>query len=246
MNATCYKCGNPAIRYACNRKSGVLCTKCRSEYASTRYSRQKEKIIERADRWNRVNAKRRNEGERARYARDKAASISAYGGKCKLCGESHQIFLVIDHVDDNGAADRLIWKNKVADIHKWLKLNDYPQSYQLLCGSCNLKKERLRRRALSSSNQRTEAKRLLVIAAYGGVCRCCGENDVDKLVIDHINGGGSKEKKGYPSRNIYLFLAGRPVNNDKFRVLCQSCNQAIASCGSCPHTSIRALAWSAP
>lgn len=242
MNATCYKCRQPAIRYPCNKKAGVLCRKCRSEYSARRYSVNRCKIIERADEWNRVNSDRRNKGEHARYLRNKIASVAAYGGRCGSCGEDEVAFLVIDHINDDGADDRREWKSKASDIHKWLKRNSYPDGYQILCGNCNLKKERVRRRKQESKTKNSEyarktreAARLEVLERYGPTCRCCGEIDADKLVIDHVNGGGSHEKQRYPARNIYLYLVCRQVDHSRYQVLCQNCNQAKASFGICPH-----------
>lgn len=56
---------------------------------------------------------------------------------------------------------------------------------------------------------------------------------MDKLVIDHVNGGGSQAKRNYPSRNVYYFLDGKPADA-QFQILCQNCNQAKASLGVCP------------
>src|ERR1700676_1312209 len=43
-----------------------------------------------------------------------------------------------------------------------------------------------------------------VIAAYGGVCYCCGEAELDFLALDHANRDGKKD--GKRGRNWYLKL----------------------------------------
>jgi hypothetical protein len=82
--------------------------------------------------------------------------------------------------------------------------------------------------------------RLEVIAAYGGVCSCCGEANPGFLSIDHINGGGAAHRKslsmttaGYPMYS-WLKTHGWP---EGFRVLCYNCNlgRAFHGDGTCPH-----------
>jgi hypothetical protein len=68
------------------------------------------------------------------------------------------------------------------------------------------------------------------LSAYGGVkCAVCGYNkDYRALDLDHINGGGNKERiktginGGIKFYNI-LRKQGFP-DKDKYRVLCRNCN----------------------
>jgi len=205
-----------------------LCSKCH-------YQANKEKIKERTTKWKKKNWDRFNEMARKRHASRKLASIQAYGGKCK-CGIEQIEFLTIDHISDNGAEEKQ--ERKTVNIHIWLKRRNYPPGYQVLCGSCNLKKEIERRRRIGSKTwERNQRAKIEVLNMYGPKCVCCSETDPDKLTIDHIDGGGSKEKQSYPSRNVYLFLRGKDPDRSKFQVLCQNCNQAKASFGRCPHIS---------
>lgn len=56
-----------------------------------------------------------------------------YGGECK-CGCNQYRFLTIDHINNDGASHR----RKIGfDIYNWLKSNNYPKEYQLLCYNCN-------------------------------------------------------------------------------------------------------------
>lgn len=34
-----------------------------------------------------------------------------------------------------------------------------------------------------------------MLNAYGGLCKCCGESSPDFLSLDHIDGGGNKDRK---------------------------------------------------
>jgi len=68
------------------------------------------------------------------------------------------------------------------------------------------------------------------------ICACCGENEIEFLSIDHINGGGLKERKkiGRSGWSFYLWLKS---NNfpEGYRVLCHNCNQSYGQFGYCPH-----------
>ena len=69
------------------------------------------------------------------------------------------------------------------------------------------------------------------------ICNNCGEQDIDILCIDHINGGGSRVHKK-TGVNIYAWLRKNsfPLG---FRVLCHNCNSALGFYGYCPHSEVR-------
>lgn len=68
--------------------------------------------------------------------------IAAYGGRCSCCGESGPIFLDLDHIHNDGKADRVARGNSQR-LLVWLKQNDWPRDrYQLLCCNCNQGKAR--------------------------------------------------------------------------------------------------------
>jgi hypothetical protein len=84
-----------------------------------------------------------------RRQRLKLAAFNAYGGpKCACCGDVHLEFLTIDHVNGDGAAHRKKlsedrgWKYlrgsmAGAQMYLWLKNNNYPPGFQVLCMNCN-------------------------------------------------------------------------------------------------------------
>lgn len=60
-----------------------------------------------------------------------------YGKECVVCGYDEDIrALTIDHIDEDGAEHR---RNAggTGDIHSWLKVNNYPPNFQVLCRNCN-------------------------------------------------------------------------------------------------------------
>lgn len=77
--------------------------------------------------------------------------------------------------------------------------------------------------------------KLACMTAYGGKCACCGEDRIEFLSIDHMNGGGKKHRKevGYGQR-FYSWLAKNQFP-EGFRVLCFNCNLSLGFHGYCPH-----------
>lgn len=72
----------------------------------------------------------------------RARALQEYGGKCACCGESHQEFLGIDHVRNDGEAHRRELKGYGRAIYQWLLKAGYPKDgrFQLLCHNCNISK----------------------------------------------------------------------------------------------------------
>jgi len=76
--------------------------------------------------------------------------------------------------------------------------------------------------------------RAVCIEHYGGKCDCCGENRVEFLAIDHVNGGGRKHRQSLSSSDITRWI----IKNNfpaGFRILCHNCNQSLGAYGYCPH-----------
>jgi hypothetical protein len=68
-----------------------------------------------------------------------------YGGRCACCGETELAFLAIDHIDGNGAEHRREiaaekgsqWLQAGHNTYRWLRKNNYPEGFQVLCANCN-------------------------------------------------------------------------------------------------------------
>lgn len=58
---------------------------------------------------------------------------------CSCCGEDKIQFLGIDHINGRGNEHRRkIWGKKAAgNIYWWLKKNNFPKGFQVLCHNCN-------------------------------------------------------------------------------------------------------------
>lgn len=99
-----------------------------------------------------------------------------------------------------------------------------------------------------TAKERRQRLKLAAFHAYGGPkCMCCGEDHLEFLSIDHLDGAGAEHRralikeKGWKSKtgnmcghHFYLWLKqqGYPPG---FRVLCMNCNFSIAKFGYCPH-----------
>lgn len=72
---------------------------------------------------------------------------------------------------------------------------------------------------------------------------CCGEKEIEFLAIDHIFGGGNKEKKSlgvYGGIKFYSWLIKMDFP-PRYRILCHNCNNALGFYGYCPHGNVRSV-----
>ena len=91
--------------------------------------------------YNQAHRERAREYMRVRKAKLKVQVFEAYGGAiCACCGETHIEFLSIDHINGKGASHRREIANNNrggSDFYKWLKDNQFPLGYRVLCINCN-------------------------------------------------------------------------------------------------------------
>ena len=85
--------------------------------------------------------------------------------------------------------------------------------------------------------------RLETLRAYGGenpACQCCQESILEFLCIDHIAGGGNKDRqeKGKQGGGVWYSWLKKQGWPKGFRVLCHNCNSALAYYGYCPHQEL--------
>ena len=59
--------------------------------------------------------------------------------ECICCGENEPTFMTIDHINGNG---RKHLESISTHLSAWLKKNNYPSGYQILCINCNMGKYR--------------------------------------------------------------------------------------------------------
>ncbi len=182
---------------------------------------------------------------RARHLGLRIAAINAYGGKCACCGESRYEFLAIDHINGGGNQHRK-GVGCGNTFYYWLKKNNYPNGFRILCHNCNTShgfygfcphsEEYKEEKEPSKFVIEYRKSREDALSAYGAMCACCGETEKRFLCIDHINGGGGKHRKekGVKGR-FYKWLASNSYPKE-FQVLCYNCNLAKGFYGKCPHS----------
>jgi len=64
---------------------------------------------------------------------------------CAHCGETDLRVLQIDHIDGNGNEHRRTIGGSGKVFYRWLKQQEYPKGYQVLCANCNIRKLYLER-----------------------------------------------------------------------------------------------------
>lgn len=149
MKKECPKCKitkeSSAFNKSRDRKDGlqVHCKDCRKRYAQSSKKYQREyrkknaiKIREYQKKWITKNKDKRKIISQKYRDRLRKESFDYYGNKCECCGEKLKDFLVIDHINGGGVKHRKLLKGGSA-IYKWLKDNNYPIGYRVLCHNCN-------------------------------------------------------------------------------------------------------------
>lgn len=94
-----------------------------------------------------------------------------------------------------------------------------------------------RREYSSRYNQNSGYKlRSEFLEVYGHACACCGEPREEFLSLDHVFGGGNKDRKARGRLAIYKDALRDGAPHPEFRILCHNCNQAFGYYGYCPHS----------
>lgn len=194
-----------------------------------------EQIAAKQKEWyNKGGAAVKSETSRQWRARIRREVLDYYGGPCKVCGVSDLEMLVLDHINDDGAAHRRSLNKFGSHIYKWAIDKGFPPLFQVLCHNHNTKKERRR------TNYVMPALRVQAFAQYGEVCQCCGEKDTDVLQLDHIAGGGRAHMRfeGFVSAATWARQNGWPPI---FQTLCANCNfSKHIGKGTCLHKRLPA------
>jgi hypothetical protein len=134
------------------KRNSCICKSCHLEIGRKWRKENREKSNQYS-----INAYKRNPQKckiitvRSRF-KTRIDAINAYGAKCCSCGIDDFDVLDIDHIFNDGAAERK--KNLFAyNLYRELKKQGYPKDrYQILCKNCNWKKEIQRRRSSSFTN----------------------------------------------------------------------------------------------
>jgi len=123
------------------------CKKCKSEKASENQKglNAYHKNYRKTDKYKKWYAEYLEETKEKRKQllveyrdKQKRDAFNAYGGaKCSCCGESELDFLAIDHINGGGTKHRKELKGGGTQVYVWLKKNNYPEDFRVLCHNCN-------------------------------------------------------------------------------------------------------------
>lgn len=73
----------------------------------------------------------------------------------------------------------------------------------------------------------------------GSKCVCCGETRDSFLDIDHIHGGGSRERRERGGAYVYSEILKMENPTSKYQLMCSNCNQSKRRLGKCEHETER-------
>ena len=97
--------------------------------------------------------------------------------------------------------------------------------YRGIKDACDWQKKNLEKVQKNHRNLFHE-RRLKAFDLLGNKCVQCAETDWRCLQIDHINGGGQKERKKFPSHKMFYMyvLKQLRVGSKDYQCLCANCN----------------------
>jgi hypothetical protein len=75
----------------------------------------------------------------------------------------------------------------------------------------------------AQQKERRRRLRMAVIAFFGSKCATCGFDDVRALQIDHVFGGGCKERAERTEQSKYYIQVMKDTSG-KYQLLCANCN----------------------
>ncbi|NIQ13923.1 MAG: hypothetical protein GTO02_05820 [Candidatus Dadabacteria bacterium] len=124
-----------------DRKGKKICVLCgkRKAYKNFTYCRVCKKELAK---WQKDNKELGRLAQKRWRLKLREEVIKVYGSVCRCCGEKEDIFLTIDHINNDGANHRrmLTGTNRGSgswNTYIWLKKNNFPSGFQVLCWNCN-------------------------------------------------------------------------------------------------------------
>lgn len=127
------------------------------------------------------------------------------------------------------------YMKKCTKCGKEKKTSEFAQRKSAKSGICSWCKECY---AENARKWAREARRR-VLEHYGGKhlkCACCGEKNYEFLCLDHVNGGGCKDRKNIGGGVAFYSHIIKNNFPKGFRVMCHNCNASLGYYGYCPHT----------
>ena len=166
---------------------------------------------------------------RLQFKRERIAE--ALGGwRCVSCGNTDRDVLTFDHTNGGGEAERRLMGGQFPMInHYYMHPDEAKRNLRVLCANCNWRQNITgrpkTRENMSAANYKAMWRRLVDLVG-GPRCSSCGELDVGVLTLDHIQGGGTTDRRlhgGHPQMIRYYFTHAEEALQ-RLAVLCRNCN----------------------
>jgi hypothetical protein len=217
-----------------------------SEYNKQYYKENQDYEIQRAREYRIKNIEQHNNWSKTRTLYFKNIIYDILGRKCVRCGYDDDIdCLQLDHINGNGRKQR--GSKSIRNFYCYYASNHdiIKSDLQILCVNCNwLKRLEDREKRLKSNPQvlkntksseyfrtysimwRQKQKHKLFKILGGSICIRCKQNNEMLLQIDHIEDGGTKERRIFTNNYLMLnFYINNPnLAKHKLQVLCCMCN----------------------
>lgn len=136
INGECVSCREPF-----DREQGVHCTRClnrQKELRLLRKSKGKCRHCNNDALPGKSNCQHHLDLGKLYRKNLKNEVFAQYNGYiCTCCGETIEEFLAIDHINGGGTKHRAEVGSGGTNFYRWLKKNNYPKGYQVLCANCN-------------------------------------------------------------------------------------------------------------
>ena len=234
-----------------------IATAKRMQIPEKREQRQKQQYNNRQ----KPKVKKRNNENRniSRPKRDKKIREELFkilGGedwsKCKKCGFKDHRAIIIEHIHDDGYLDNQRFTDDRARNYYYTKHpEEAKKKLQIFCWNCNTiklhnqreTKWKLKHHSPNSEKNKklySELKQKAHQILGGNICTNskCNFNDPRAMEIEHIDGGGKKDRGQFNRSNeFYQDIVDNPQKaREKLQMMCSNCNhikQYILDNGDC-------------
>jgi hypothetical protein len=128
----CIRCGEEKDISKFRREKGIVlrsCKTCRYRARAPWRKEHREEELEYQRQW-----------QQKFRQKVKLDILDHYGRICCWCCESDVNVLQIDHINNDGNKHRRLLsrgRNTSSGVYRWIRKQDYPPGFQVLCANCN-------------------------------------------------------------------------------------------------------------